>query len=205
MRSRCNVAEAVAAPPPRRGRWIVPVAVAAVIGAGWALVAFDGGGTSSNDATRPGVPVAQDRPAPEVVAPLLGRAGTLSLGRERGSVVVVTFWSSWCRACRTEAPALDALWRGYAGPGVRFVGVDYEDRRSAALAAARAFGMRYPSVIDPNGSIGDAFGIYGLPTTYVIDAGQRIRYMVVGRVRPASFRPALDRTIDSATVGGAAP
>jgi thiol-disulfide isomerase/thioredoxin len=172
------------------------------LGAAWALVAFQGGGRSSHEATRPGQPVAQNRAAPEIVAPLLGRAGALSLSRARGSVVVVTFWSSWCRACRTEAPALDALWHRYAGRGVRFVGVDYEDRQSAALSAARTLGMRYPSVVDPDGSIGDAFGIYGLPTTYVIGADQRIRYMVVGRIRAASFRPALDETLGPAGSGG---
>jgi cytochrome c biogenesis protein CcmG/thiol:disulfide interchange protein DsbE len=149
------------------------------------------------------VPVAEDRPAPHVVAPLLDGRGTLPLDRQPGVVVVVNFWASWCRACRGEADALHSLWRAYADRGVRFVGVDYEDRADAGIEAARALGMRYPSVRDPNGSIGDAFEIYGLPTTYVIGPDGRIRYMVVGRVDSSSFGTALDSVL--AVAPGGAP
>ncbi|MGZ4153101.1 MAG: TlpA family protein disulfide reductase, partial [Actinomycetota bacterium] len=90
-----------------------------------------------------------------------------------------------------EASSLATFARSFGGDGVRFVGVDYEDRPGAAMTATRSFALPYPSVADADGSVGDAFGIMGLPTTYVIDAAGRIRYEVPGRLDPGSFRTAL--------------
>ena len=72
------------------------------------------------------------------------------------------------------------------------VGVDYEDSTSAAVRFAGAHGMGYPSVVDPHGTVGDAYRIFGLPMTFVIVPGQRIRYMVVGKIDVASFRATLE-------------
>src|SRR5205085_5451872 len=94
-----------------------------------------------------------------------------------------------------ESSRLRALWDSYRERGVRFVGVDYEDGRGAATAFARSLHMSYPSVIDANGTLGSAFGIFGLPMTYIIGPDERIRYVVVGKVDPAPFRAALDSVL----------
>jgi hypothetical protein len=52
--------------------------------------------------------------------------------------------------------------------------------------------MSYPSVFDPSGKVGSEYGIFGLPTTYIIAQDNRIHYIVYGRIRPASFRIALE-------------
>jgi cytochrome c biogenesis protein CcmG/thiol:disulfide interchange protein DsbE len=167
---------------------VVPVAVLGVL---WA-VSSTGADPAWSVRTEPGVPIAQSRSAPRVTAPLLRGSGGLAIGGEAGSVQVVNFWASWCRACRLEASDLQRLWSSYRDRGVRFVGVDYEDRSGAALAAARSFGMPYPSVRDPDGSVGDAFGIVGLPMTYVIGPDNHIRWLVVGRVHASSLGAVLD-------------
>jgi peroxiredoxin len=143
-------------------------------------------------ATGPGTPIRVDRPVPDFTQPLLSGNGSLSLSRYEGMVVVVNFWSSSCTACRFEVPWLDDLWRAYGGRGVQFLGVDYEDGRNAAIDSARSLGMSYPSVFDPSGKVGSEYGIFGLPTTYIIAQDNRVRYIVYGRIRPASFRIALE-------------
>jgi len=149
----------------------------------------------------PGDAVAQDRPAPGLSGPLLTTAGSFSLAAQAGSVVVVNFWASWCHACKQEAPTLASAWRRYHSRRVRFVGVDYEDGRSSALAAVRSFDMRYPSVIDADGDIGGAFAIHGLPSTYIIGPDGRIRYMVIGRIDPGPFDRALRAILRSEPAG----
>ncbi len=52
--------------------------------------------------------------------------------------------------------------------------------------------MSYPSVLDPNGTVGDAYKILGLPTTYIIGPNNHIRYVVIGKINVASFRVALE-------------
>ncbi len=185
-----------------RVRPIVAIAiVAAALAAVWTMASIDRGRPTGAYRIVPGRPVAVDRPAPAFSRPLLGGSGTLSLASFRGSVVVVNFWRSWCRACRLEAPSLETLSRSYGVRGVRFVGIDYVDRTGPALSAERSFGFPYPSVVDPTGSVGDAFGIFGLPMTYIIGPDQRIEYMVAGRLDPPSFRTALNSVL--ARSGGA--
>jgi len=165
-----------------------------------------GGGSSaaSRGAVVPGRPVPVNRPAPRLRLPVLGGRGLLWVGGVDGGVTVVSFWASWCTACRTEMPELASLWKQYRRRSVRFVGVDYVDRTKAALAFARARGMDYPSGIDANGSAGDAFGIFGLPTTFIIGPDGRLRYVVNGKIDPASFRAALDSVLRTLSGGGAA-
>lgn len=178
-----------------RGRTLVASAAVVLIAiAAWQLWGND---RTDQEAAKgepigPGTPVAVDRPAPAFTQPLLAGHGSLSLRRYEGEVVVVNFWASSCTACRSEVPLLDGLWRAYRERGVQFVGVDYRDGRSAAIDFARSLGMSYPSVFDPSGRVGSDYGIFGLPTTFIIATVDRIRYVVYGRIRPASFRIALE-------------
>ena len=139
-----------------------------------------------------GTPVKVDRPAPAFTQPLLSEHGSLSLSRYADRIVVLNFWASNCDACRSEGPALGRLAASFANQGVRVVGVDYEDSMGAGARFARAHGMRYPSVMDPHGTVGDAYRIFGLPMTFVIVPGQHIRYMVVGKIDVPSFRAVLE-------------
>ncbi len=62
--------------------------------------------------------------------------------------------------------------------------------------------MSYPSVFDPKGTVGDAYGIFGLPTTYIIGPDDRIRYVITGKLRVASFRAALESILRATAMTG---
>ena len=140
--------------------------------------------------------------APDFELPLLDGAGELTLSSLRGSIVVLNFWASWCVPCREEAPDLQAAWIDYQDRGVRFVGVDERDDRAAALAFVDEFGITYPSVFDPAGSLADDFAFLGLPSTFVIDAEGKIRYRFTGFIDGPLLRSALDAVIDTGDGSG---
>jgi thiol-disulfide isomerase/thioredoxin len=123
--------------------------------------------------------------APQVTAKTLTGSG-FRLSADRGSVVVMNFWGSWCTPCREEAPALGELARHFSGAGVRFVGVDIRDDPASAEAFMQNFRISYPSLNDPNDLI--ALDFYGtappasIPTTLVIDRTGRIAARVIGPV-----------------------
>jgi thiol-disulfide isomerase/thioredoxin len=122
--------------------------------------------------------------APAVVGTTL-TGSKFRLSDDRGSVVVMNFWGSWCTPCREEAPALGALARYFAGTDVRFIGVDIRDDTASAEAFMRTFRIGYPSLNDPNDLVAlDFSGTVppaGIPTTLVIDRSGRIAARIVGQ------------------------
>ena len=143
------------------------------------------------------VPIAG--PMPTVSGPTLS-GPALTVQDYRGKVVLVNFWASWCAPCRREQRGLEELWRKLSPSGkVAFIGVDYKDNPSAGAAYLRSFGVTYPSVSDPQGSLGNRFNVPYLPATILVDADGQLHYRLVGAQDPA-FVEGLLQTI--ATFGG---
>jgi thiol-disulfide isomerase/thioredoxin len=134
--------------------------------------------------------------APEVTGTTL-TGQRFSLAADRGSVVVLNFWGSWCPPCRREAPALAELARSLGSDGVRFVGVDISDTVTSAEAFEQTFDVGYPSLNDPGGLVALAF--HGtvppnaFPSTLVIDRTGRIAASVFGAVSYSELRLLIGR------------
>jgi cytochrome c biogenesis protein CcmG/thiol:disulfide interchange protein DsbE len=129
------------------------------------------------------------RPAPPLPSQHLS-GSTVTLAALRGRPALVTFWASWCEPCEREAPALERFARSL-GSRATLVGVNWSD---PSLSAARSFVRRYrwtfPDLRDPQGGAGLAYGVTGLPTTFVLDSAGRVQAMLRG--------PQTDRTLSGA-------
>lgn len=133
------------------------------------------------------------RAAPELPGERLAGApvtlASLTAGAQGRSTLVV-FWASWCGPCAREAPALERFARGQIGGG-RIVGVDWNDGLSGARAFIRRYGWTFPNVRDSEGTVGNAYRLTGLPTSFVLDGHGRIRAVLRGPQTEASFVRAL--------------
>ena len=137
----------------------------------------------------------QATPAADFTLPTLDGSATLSLASYRGSIVVLNFWATWCTPCRKEAPGLERTSKAYQDRGVQFLGVDERDDDAAGLAFVREFGLTYPSASDPPGRLAYSYGLFGMPTTFVIDRIGTIRFRFVGYVTEDALRTVLDALI----------
>jgi cytochrome c biogenesis protein CcmG/thiol:disulfide interchange protein DsbE len=116
------------------------------------------------------------RPAPAFELPVLpDKPGsteprqTVSLASLRGTPVVLNFWASWCRPCVTEHGVLREA-ANNTSDGVKFFGIAYEDTDERIRDFLRRAGQGYPTLVDEGGRAAIAYGLYGVPETFFIDA-----------------------------------
>jgi thiol-disulfide isomerase/thioredoxin len=129
-----------------------------------------------------------NRTAPALPSEVLhGRP--VSVSSLHGKPAVINFWASWCTPCRQEAPELERFARSH--PGVAVVGVDWNDAAGSARAFIRRFGLTYRVLRDDSGSAGTAYGLSGLPTTFVLGPDGRIAATLRGPQTAADLRRAL--------------
>jgi cytochrome c biogenesis protein CcmG, thiol:disulfide interchange protein DsbE len=113
----------------------------------------------------------------------------------RGKVVVVNFWASWCVTCADEAPYIESVWKHYEPAGqVVFIGVDYTDVDSKALAYLSSFKISYPNGPDLGTRITPIFNRnIAMPETYILDQQGVLRFKQIGPFQSeAEIRSAID-------------
>ena len=121
--------------------------------------------------------------------PLRGRLPGLSNGDFGGDVVLLNVFASWCMSCRAEHPLLLALSRQHAVP---IFGLNYKDQPDEAAAWLDQLGDPYARTGgDLDGRVGIAWGVYGVPETFVIDREGRIAYKHSGPLTPAMINDTL--------------
>jgi len=124
-----------------------------------------------------------DRPAAPSVTGALLDGTPFDLAADRGHVVVLNFWGSWCTDCRVEANDVQSVHAATAAQGVEFVGVNIRDQKDPAHAYEQAYHVTYPSLFDPTGRVALQFRQVppsAIPSTIVIDAGGRIAAIHLG-------------------------
>ncbi|WP_329106381.1 TlpA family protein disulfide reductase [Micromonospora sp. NBC_01699] len=145
-------------------------------------------------------------PAPKVSGELLD-GGRYDLIQDRGRVVVVNFWGSWCAPCRAEADDLEATYQATAAQGVRFLGVNVQDGRDKAKAFEQSLGVTYASLFDPGNRVALNFEIppNSTPATIVLDREGRIAAVFRKPVVRSMLEPVVTRIAAEAPPSGDAP
>ncbi len=112
---------------------------------------------------------------PPVPAPLEAFAALdgarVRLADFKGRVVLLNFWATWCAPCILEMPSLDRLQATLGDPDLAVLAVSI-DRGGAKVIRpfAERLGLEHLGLYHDNkGALFRAFGVTGLPTTFLID------------------------------------
>ena len=122
-----------------------------------------------------------------------------ALSSQRGRVVLLNVWGSWCPPGQTELPHLQDAWAKYqaAGKPVQFIGLLQKDSVASARSTLAKFKITYPSLRDDGGrSLLNLQGkVVTVPTTLVFDRDGRIAARVSGGSTAATFRGLVDQIL----------
>jgi peroxiredoxin len=122
---------------------------------------------------------ARDERPPDFVG-LTTHGAALTLAELHGKVVLLTFWASWCPPCGPELTVLESLQRELGVQQLAIVAVNAGESMPVVREYSRARGLTYPVLVDPRGDIQRAYGVLGLPTTFVIARDGRAVARAIG-------------------------
>ncbi|UZJ43484.1 TlpA family protein disulfide reductase [Marinimicrobium sp. C6131] len=99
------------------------------------------------------------------------------LEEQRGKVVMINFWASWCAPCRKEMPLLEELHDRYEQAGFTLFGVNVEQNPEAAQKFLDDVGVTFPILYDPDSTASRAYQVSAMPTTVMVDRDGNVRYV----------------------------
>jgi thiol-disulfide isomerase/thioredoxin len=119
------------------------------------------------------------RPAPDFTLELLD-GPKFALATQRGKVVVLDFWASWCAPCIKGLPDLAALSAEFDAGRVRFVAVNLQETRDDAAQAAARLKLNLPVALDLDGRVASRYGAASIPYTVVVGPDGRVAHAFTG-------------------------
>ena len=139
-------------------------------------------------------PIAAMEAAPDFNITLF-EGGDFKLSAQKGKVVVINFFASWCVSCGEETPVIEKASHKYAQQPVVFLAIAVDDTEKKARAFMKKIGLTIHAGLDKTGKIKDDYGIYGMPTTFFIDKNGKVSYFHAGVVTEELLKHEIDKLL----------
>ena len=105
---------------------------------------------------------------------------TWTLSELKGKVVFINFWATWCPPCRQELPSMQELFMSMPGDKFKMLSILSNDEPTFAEKMAEDTGCTFPVMDDPDSSVGKAYGLTGVPETFIVDKEGILREKFIG-------------------------
>jgi peroxiredoxin len=116
----------------------------------------------------------------------------VSLSDQRGKVVLVNVWATWCPPCRREMPSMQRLYEKFKGKNFEILAVSIDSEgREAVEPFMRKMNLTFPALLDPGETIRSLYGITGVPESFIIDQQGILVEKIIGPINwatPEVFR-----------------
>jgi peroxiredoxin len=101
----------------------------------------------------------------------------MRLAEQRGRVVMINFWATWCGPCRQEMPQLSKLYDKYRGSGFVLMGVNVDDDVRNAAEVATKLAVSFPVLLDTDKSVSKLYDLATMPSTVLVDRDGKVRHV----------------------------
>lgn len=100
----------------------------------------------------------------------------------KGKIVLLRFWADWCPSCRFEMPVIEKQYQRLVPQGFQVLAVNVKQSAEVAEAFAAQMNITFPILLDKEGQLAKSYGVYALPTNFLIDQQGVIREILIGEV-----------------------
>jgi peroxiredoxin len=134
-------------------------------------------------------------PPPQFTLPSLEGKNVTVPDDLKGKAVILHFWADWCTYCLEEMPALDSLYRQYAGKGLVVYAVNVGQSAEAAKAYVTRVRISYPVLLDSDSRTAKRYDVRGLPRTFFLDRKGLIKYKLLGEATEETLKRLILNTL----------
>lgn len=110
-----------------------------------------------------------------------------TLAKNRGKIIVLDFWATWCGPCVEALPKIDRVIDSYSSDEVTLLTVNQEESIEQIKTFLESRKLDFPVALD-SGEIGKQFQLHSLPMTVVINRQGEIAFVKIGGERDLEIK-----------------
>jgi peroxiredoxin len=108
-------------------------------------------------------------PAPAFDLPRIPGDGNVSLEEQRGRVVLVNFWATWCKPCEDEMPSMQRLYQAVGGEHFELLAVSVDEPGAPIAEFAERYAITFPILLDPDREVAGRWQALRFPESFLVD------------------------------------
>ena len=119
------------------------------------------------------------KPAPDFQLELVD-GGHFKLSEQKGKVIVLDFWATWCGPCIQAMPELLKLADEFKGREVKFVSINMQEDQASISSVLERMKIHPTVALDIDGVAGERYQVSAIPQIVVIDTETKVADLVIG-------------------------
>jgi peroxiredoxin len=126
-----------------------------------------------------GVGPLSGEPSPVALPDLAGER--VDLQNQRGHLVMLYFWATWCPYCTREMPStMETIHRELRDQGLTILAINLGESRALVAPWIEQRHITFPVLLDESGAVAGAYRVRGTPTVVLVDRQGRLLGRTVG-------------------------
>lgn len=155
------------------------------------LIVISCSNPESTTTNKPVVP----KPAQDFTLKDINGNNDIKLSSLKGKAVIINFWATWCYPCREEIPDLEKSYKENKDKGLVILGINIKEDNSKVSKFVKDYKITYPVLLDIDGTVSDAYRVFGIPTSFFIDRNGLVKDSFIGMLTKADIDKKLERIL----------